>query len=193
MLAVMLTIKLVSMTAFLVPAVCGCCVVISPATARHHYCCLPPCFILPSLIPKGPATFHSFYKQLVAYRILHPPHRRAFLLGRPFQYPLSFAVCRLYAMQVAITVHFQHPGYNSFHSSFSGELISFIPLMEEKSPKLFLTWQANDAWPIQFIPFAKRREGAFVSGHLTCLSYCSSTTINKFPSHWMFQPWGLQL
>jgi len=32
-------------------------------------------------------------------------------------------VCSLYPTNVAITVRFQHPGYNSFHYSFSGELI----------------------------------------------------------------------
>lgn len=53
--------------------------------------------------------------------------------------------------------------------------------MEEKSSKLFLKWEANDAWPIQFIPFAKQREVVFVSGHLTCLLTAQQQLSMSYP------------
>lgn len=62
----------------------------SPGTCPLQFCChftgccqtslpcLPPRFVLSSLIPTGPATFQPVHKQLMAYRtVLHPPRRRA--------------------------------------------------------------------------------------------------------------------
>lgn len=128
--------KKVSMMSLMAPAVCGCCVVISLATARHHYCCLPPCLFChhsSQWVLQQPSPFTNSQWHAGSYTLLaegpspwpNPSSILCLLLSVVFtQYRLQHLSVSSILDIILFIIHFQ---VNLFHLSHWW-----------KSPKLFL-------------------------------------------------------